>query len=54
MRLTPWPVEDLATADTVVRSDTYRWRIARSHDVLKSGGHIADLPRETFDRWDRV
>jgi hypothetical protein len=42
--LTTWPVEDLATAETVLRSDTYRWRVERSHDVLKSGCHVEDLP----------
>jgi hypothetical protein len=52
--LTPLPVEDLAAAEMVVRDDTYRWRIERYHDVLKSGCPIEDLPRETFDRVDRA
>ncbi len=42
--LTTLPAEDLATAEMVLRSDTYRWRVERSHDVLKSGCHVEDLP----------
>jgi hypothetical protein len=51
---TTLPVEDLAAADTVVRYDTYRWRIARYPDALKSGCPIEDLPLEPFDRLDGV
>lgn len=54
MLLTPWPVDDLAAAATVVRSYTYRWQVERYHDVLKRGCHIEDLPLETFDRLDRA
>jgi hypothetical protein len=54
LQLTTLPVEDRTAAETVVRYYPYRWRIERSHDVLKSGCHIEDLPRETFDRWDRA
>jgi hypothetical protein len=54
MLLTTLPVEDLAAADTVVRYYTYRWRIERYHDVLKSGCHIDDLPLATFDCGDRA
>ena len=54
MLLTPWPVKDLTTAQTVVRYDTYRWRIERYHYVLKSGCRIEDLQLETFDRLDRA
>jgi len=54
MLLTTWPVEDVAAAETVVHYDSYRWRLGRSHDVLKREGHIEDPPLETFDRLDQA
>jgi len=54
MLLTTLPVEDLATAEMVVRYYTYRWRVERYHYVLKSGCQVEDLQLETFDRLDRA
>lgn len=42
MLLTTLAVDARAAAETV-RYDTYRWRVERYHDVLKSGGHLEDL-----------
>jgi hypothetical protein len=44
----------VAAAETVVHYDSCRWRLGRSHDVLKREGHIEDPPLETFDRLDQA
>ena len=54
MLLTTLSVQTLADAATCLRWYSYRWRIERYHDVLKSGCQVEDLQLETRERLERA
>lgn len=54
MLVTPLRVDDLETAYTIVRWYPYRWRIERSHYVLKSGCRVEELQLEPRARLERA
>ena len=53
--LTTWAVVTAADAARIVTGYRYRWRIARWHFTLQTGGsHVEDLPLKSRERLERA